>query len=301
MHEKVSVVIANYNMGRFLGEAVDSVLAQTYPVYEVHVVDDGSTDDTLDVMQRYRGESRVQFHRQRNQGQAVAKNRGILSSKGDYVAFCDADDMWTRDKLEKQIPRFGKDRDIGVVHTNFVLMREDGTLLHTPQREYYSGWISDRLLIDNCVNGMASVVRRECFERVGVFDESLSMGIDYDLWLRISAHYRIEFLDEVTYLYRQWPGQMSRRHTERYECAVRIMRKFLENHPAAVSAGAVREAWAHTYVGRGRNLWAFDQAPWQALRYYLKALGQRPEYWPAWKEILRLILRRPIVTEPRKS
>jgi len=287
------VVIASYNMGRFLTQAVDSVLAQTYPVFDIHVVDDGSTDNTVDVMCRYEADARVHFHRQKNQGQAVAKNRGILAARGDFVAFCDADDMWTPDKLEKQMPHFRDDLEIGVVHTNFVLMDEKGSLLHTPKREYYSGWISGRLLIDNFVNGMASVVRRQCFDKVGIFDESLSMGIDYDLWLRISAHYRIEFVDVVAYQYRQWPGQMSRKHNERYECAVRIMKKFLHNHAGVVPAAAVREAWAHTYVGRGYNLWKIDRAPLRALRFYLKALGQRPDYWPAWKEIIRLAIMRP--------
>jgi len=290
--KKVSVVVASYNMGKYLALAIRSVLAQTYPVYEINVVDDGSTDDTREIMEQFRDEPRVRYHFQPNQGQAVAKNRGIKESCGDYIAFCDADDMWTPDKLEKQLPYFDQDKSIGVVHTNFILMAEDGKMLHTPARTYFSGWISGQLLIDNCVNGMASIVRRECFDTVGMFDESLPMGIDYDLWLRISAHYQFLFIDVVTYLYRQWEGQMSHRHTKRYECAVKIMNKFLDSHPKLIDDSTVREAWAHTYVGRGQNLVYIDKKKVQGLQLFLKALRQKPSYVPAWKEIVKLSLLR---------
>lgn len=289
--KKVSVVVASYNMGKYLADAIKSILTQTYPVYEINVVDDGSTDNTRGVMEQFQDNPSVRYHFQSNQGQAVAKNRGIQESQGDYIAFCDADDMWTSDKLEKQLPCFDSDKTIGVVHTNFILMSEDGKLLYTPSRTYHSGWISGQLLIDNFVNGMASVVRRECFGTVGLFDESLPMGIDYDLWLRISAHYKIHYIDVVTYKYRQWDGQMSHRHTKRYECAVKIMKKFIEHHPGLVDASTVREAWAHTYVGRGQTLVGIEKNRLSGLRFFLNALRQKPTYLPAWKEIVKLALR----------
>jgi glycosyltransferase involved in cell wall biosynthesis len=290
--KRVSVVIANYNMGKYLPHAIDSVLAQTSPVYEINVVDDGSTDDTREVAQKYKDEKRVKWHFQENQGQAKAKNKGILESSGELIAFCDADDLWTHDKIEKQLPCFDANPAVGVVHTNFALMSEDGKVLHTPKRTYYDGWISGRLLVENFVNGMASIVRRECFSDVGLLDESLPMGVDYDLWLRISARYQFYFLDEVTYLYRQWPGQMSHRHTKRFECAVKIMNKFIDDHPGLVNEDTVQEAWAHTFVGRGVNLMHSEKDRLQALKYHFKALSCKIGYLPAWKEIAKILINR---------
>ena len=288
---RVSVVIATYEAGRYLGSAVKSVLAQTRPVYEIHVVDDGSTDNTQQVMSQFAGEPRVHFHRQTNRGQAHAKNVGIRASSGDFIAFLDADDLWTPDKIAVQLPRFDTDPQVGVIYTDFAYIDEQGALLETPKRDYYSGWISGRLLVDNFVNGMSSIVRRECFESEGLFDESLSMGIDYDLWLRLSARYQFLFIDRITYLYRKWPGQMSRRREERMDCAIRIMKKFLAMHPGLVDKRTIDEAWAHTYVTRGRVAQSVGR-PWHAIRDYLRALAYSPGYLLAWKAVVKLALPR---------
>src|SRR5258705_11081136 len=102
----VSVVIATYNMARYLPLAVRAALDQKYKNIEVLVVNDGSTDDTQCVMAPFLDDSRVRYYTQKNKGQAAAKNRGIHESRGDYIAFLDADDMWALDKLEVQLPLF---------------------------------------------------------------------------------------------------------------------------------------------------------------------------------------------------
>jgi len=288
--KRVSVVIASYNMAKYLSLALRSVLDQTRMPDEIHVVDDGSTDDTAGVMASFAGHDRVVYHRQENGGQARAKNRGIRASSGDYVAFLDADDLWMPRKLELQLPAFDGHPEVGVVYTNFARIDAEGSMLGSPEGRFYSGRISGRLLIENFVTGMASIVRRECFERVGLFDETLAMGIDYDLWLRISPHYDFKFLDEVTYSYRQWPGQMSHNYRKRMQCAIFIMERFLKEHPGLVEARTVREAWAHTFVSRGACAVSFDRDRRGALRDYLRALRFRPSYIPAWKAIAKLAL-----------
>lgn len=287
----VSVVVASYNMGKYLPMAVQSVLAQTYPHLEVNVVDDGSTDNTREVIRQFDGDPRVRYHHQENGGQAKAKNKGIIEAKGNFIAFLDADDLWTPDKLEKQLPLFDASEKIGVVYTNFLCVDEKGSPLPTQKRSHYTGRISSRLLVDNFVTGMSSMVRKKCFDAVGLFDESIPMGIDYDLWLRISTKYEFEFLDEVTYLYRQWPGQMSHNHNIRYECALKIMNRFLNENPGLLDPKTVNEAWAHTYVSRGNSLKAFNKNKIEALKYYLSALRYSPAYFPAWKEIVKLLIR----------
>ena len=169
-------------------------------------------------MEQFLNNKKVKYFYQHNQGQAVAKNKAILESNGDFIAFLDSDDMWVKRKVEMQLACFDESPKVGVVYTDIAFINEDGTevLNHSP-KEFFSGKISNELLIDNFITGMASIVKRECIEKVGMFDESLPMGIDYDLWLRISAYYEFYFLNEITYLYRKWDGQMSHKYRKRYE------------------------------------------------------------------------------------
>lgn len=286
----VSIVMAAYNSAPYLPEAIRSVTGQTYPHWELHIINDGSKDNTAEVVRPFLDDPRIIYHEQENQGQAIAKNRGLRAARGAFIAFIDADDKWSLDKLEKQLPVFVAHPEAGLVHTNVMLITESGEPLGSPQRSYPQGWISGDLLVDNRVNGMASILRRECLDQVGIFDESLSMGIDYDLWLRISARYQILYLDEVTYFYRQWSGQMSHRYEERMDNAIRIMEKFLREYPGVVAPEVVDAAWAHTYVARGYSRFRADRRWSAAMGDFLRALGHRPTYLPAWKSIIKLLL-----------
>ena len=281
----VSVVVPTHNMARFVAEAVASVLAQSYPNIEVHVIDDGSTDNPREALGALMNDRRVTFHSQPNGGQATAKNRGIRASRGEFIGFLDADDLWVPDKLEKHVPAFTRP-EIGVVYTNYRWIDVTGVIMPTPPVHVRTGQITDELFVRNFVTGMASIVRRECFEAVGIFNESLAMSIDWDLWLRISAKYEFEYLDEITYLYRQWPGQMSKNFETRFNCAVRVMNQFLEEHPGLVTPSTASLAWAHTYSGFGENLRRAHR--WRdAMRSYVDALRARPTYVPAWKGLVR--------------
>lgn len=283
----VSVVIASYNMGHFLPEAVRSVLAQTYTNVEVQIVDDGSSDGTPAIVQQWREDSRVHVHRQDNAGQARAKNQGVALSRGRYVAFLDADDFWLPEKLAWQMPLFQGRPEVGIVYSDYQCIDGEGRPLPQEPPRLRRGWVSGALLVENFVPYSTGVVRRACLERHGGFDETLGMGIDYDLWLRLSSHYQFDFVPEKTLHYRIWAGQMSKNYRRRYECAIRIMEDFIGNNPGLVSRAEIREAWAHTYVGRGSTmLWREDDRI-AAYRDYLRALCFVPWYWPAWRAMLR--------------
>jgi len=282
----VSVVIATYNMSRYLPHAVESVLAQSYPHVEVHIVDDGSTDDTPRLVRRWHDHPRVRLHRQRNRGQARAKNAGVRLSRGAFVAFLDADDLWLPDKLAAQMPLFERP-EVGVVYSDFERMDGLGAPLPREPTRLHRGWVSGPLLIENFVGFPTAVVRRAYLEHYGAFDENLAMGIDYDLWLRLSAHCEFDFVASTTARYRVWSGQMSGNYRERYRSGIRIMQSFLDKNPHAVEPAVVRSAWAHTYTGRGNaSLWrGQDRAG--ALRDYARALSFRPAHWPTWRALLR--------------
>jgi glycosyltransferase involved in cell wall biosynthesis len=286
----VSVVIATYNMGRYLPQAVRSVLGQSYANVDVQIVDDGSSDDTPAILRQWDREPRVRVHRQSNGGQARAKNQGVKLSRGAFVAFLDADDAWLPEKLARQMPLFTGRPEIGVVYSDCERMDGEGRPLPRGPTDMHRGRVSGALLIENFVPFPTAIVRRECLEHHGAFDETLTMGIDYDLWLRLSAHYQFDFIAEPTARYRIWAGQMSKNYRLRYESGIRIMQRFLERNPGAVQRSVARCAWAHTYTGRGNSTLWQEQDRVAAFRDYLRALSIQPAYWPAWRSMLRALV-----------
>lgn len=286
----VSAITATYNMGRFVTQTLDSILAQTHGAIEAIVVDDGSTDDTARLLARYAADPRVRLVRQANAGQAAAKNRGLLEAHGAFIGFCDADDLWYPGKLKAQLPCFADPR-VGVVYSDFRFIDVDGRPMPTYRPPTYSGHITGRLLADNFVHFPTVLVRRDAIDAVGGFDESLTMSIDYDLWLRISLQWDFFYLPEILVDYRIWEGQMSHRTSERLDNALRLMRRFLAEHPNSVTAAERRYAWAHTYVSIA--CWhALQRRPLAAAVDFLRAARQRP--WDArlWRSLARAVLGR---------
>ncbi len=288
----VSVITATYNMGRYVAGTLDSVLAQTHPAVEAIVVDDGSTDDTPEVLARYADDPRVKVVRQKNAGQTVAKNRGLREATGAFVGFCDADDLWRPDKLARQLPSF-EDPRVGVVYGNFQFIDGEGRPIETYRPSTFSGRITGELLVDNFIHFPTALVRREIIERMGGFDESLSMGIDFDLWLRISVDHDFLYLSDILVDYRIWEGQMSHRTGERLDNAFRLMRRFLADNPGAVTGTQKRRAWSYTYVSRGN--WKFRQGQRGAgTADYARACLQRPWDRRLWTSVVKLLLGRQV-------
>ncbi len=276
MNEKnlVSVVLTCYNYGNYVKDAIDSVLKQTYQNYELIIINDGSEDDSDERIKDFLPNGRIIYLRQENRGQAYAKNRGITHSRGRYIAFIDADDIWLETKLEKQMPLFNNS-DIGVVYSRLTYIDSKGNS-HRKKREGfflgpYRGKITKMMFLRNFVPFSSAVVRRECVEKVGAFDESLSMGIDWDLWLRMSLDYKFEFCDEPLLMYRiGHKNQMSGNIPIRHQCSDRIMEKFLQEHQGDISSAVVRKARGFTYYNRARQL--YEQNRMMSTEYYMKAI-----------------------------
>jgi len=287
----VSVIMATYNTSKYVGMAVESVLAQDYPAIEIIVVDDGSTDDTQVVLSKYLNDSRVKLVWQENARQAAARNRGLKEAKGVYIGFCDADNLWLPNKISRQIQCFNEHSDIAVVYGDIRLIDADGRALATPQVKRYSGKITGRLLIDNFVTFNTALVVRSALDEVGGFDSSQRMGDDYDLWLRISVNHTFQYLPEFLTLYRIWGGQMSNKQEERFINCFILMSRFLEKYPDSVTPEEVRRCWSHTYVTRG--IWRASQKEYSlALKDYAKAFSLRPNDLRLWKNFAKLFLGR---------
>jgi glycosyltransferase involved in cell wall biosynthesis len=204
----VSVIIPCYNQAHFLGEAIESVLAQTYPYLEVLVVDDGATDNTAAVVARYPG---VRCFQQENQGLSAARNTGLRHSIGEHIVFLDADDRLMPCALEVGLACFRDHPECAFVYGHSRFMTFDGSLFHWQPRPRVEGDYYLALLRGCPIFATGSVMyRREAFEFVTGFDPSLSPAADYDLYYRIARQFPIRCHDQIIVEYRKHGASMTR-------------------------------------------------------------------------------------------
>ena len=201
---QVSVVIPTWNREKLVVEALQSARRQSLRPLEIVVVDDGSTDDTECVVTHWKAEHAdsaltVRFFSQKNQGANAARNRGILEAAGKYVAFLDSDDRWLPDKLKKQVSVLEKDELVGGVYCGLRTVDLDSGELAPPViRPYPCGNLLSQMLVHDVSSPTSCwMVRRSCFEKVGVFDCSLQARQDWDMWIRLSSKYDIGCVPEV--------------------------------------------------------------------------------------------------------
>ncbi len=195
----VSVIIPTYNRTQYICEAVDSVLAQTYRNIEVIVVDDGSTDNTEEILSQY--DSKIKYVFQNNAGPSAARNNGIKQARGDLLAFLDSDDIWFPEKLERQIQLMKQSRNTGLVSCGSYIINVSGEITASPiikKNHENKKLFLKELMVHNVVSGggSAALIKKKCFEELGLFSENLWIGEDWDMWIRIAKHYDIRFVEE---------------------------------------------------------------------------------------------------------
>ena len=190
----VSVIIPTYNRGWIVRDAIDSVFGQTYADFELIVVDDGSTDRTPQILDAYG--DRLRVIRQANQGVSAARNRGIGESSGPMIALLDSDDIWLPKKLAVQVDFFKRNPAALICQTEEIWIRNGLRVNPGKRHRKPSGMIFERSLELCLVSPSAVMVRRELFEKVGLFDESLPACEDYDLWLRVGCRFPVHLIDE---------------------------------------------------------------------------------------------------------
>ncbi len=290
MNPAVSVVIATYNYARYLRAAVQSALRQTFPSFEVVVVDDGSTDPTPDVVRPFLADPRVLYYRSGHAGVAAAKNGAVRLSRAPLVAFLDADDVWVPSKLARQVALFRADPGLGVAYSRRWLIDKYGRRLEYEQPPLFRGRVLNQLFRTNFVTFSSAVVRREVLDEAGPFDEGLSLAVDYDLWLRVALRHRFDYVDEPLVEYRTGHANLSSRSEERLATALRVMRRFLDEFGGreVLDPRAVRTAEAETcyHIGLARR----SSSRLAALPWYVRALALAPGYRPAWRGLLSLPL-----------
>ena len=230
---KVSVIVATYNRRDYVQEAINSVLEQTYPNFEIIVVDDGSSDDTDKILSKYG--TRIHYKYQKNQGESVARNQGVASATGEYIAFLDDDDLWLPEKLARQVEILDENPDIGLVATQGFLIDQHSNLI--PDRyafpKHSTGLVElPEIILNSPIGPSSSIVRRSVLAKIGAFDPLLKYGEDWDFVIRTGVHFSIFYLNEpLVYMRAQSPDRQSNfllnsmKAHRRYEDHMHILEK----------------------------------------------------------------------------
>ena len=287
--KSISVIIPTYNYGRFISEAIRSALEQTQPPLETIVVDDGSTDDTADVVGKF-GDA-VTYIRQENAGVCAARNQGVQTSRGELIAFLDADDIWEPEKLMKQSSRFGE--DVGLVHSG---IREFDAETGDTIRMHLDGAEDDAALslllwegMPVNVSGSSVMVSRTAFDTVGGFDTRMKVGEDWDFCYRIARRFKVGFVPEPLVNYRSHAAAAHRdvREMERgmslfYAKAfadgsdvLQLRRKALGNFHRVLSGSYYQAGdYSRCLTNAVKSLWYRPAA----IRYFLEFPVRRSRY-----------------------
>jgi GT2 family glycosyltransferase len=234
---RVSVILPAYNHAHFLPFAIESVLNQTFPDFEMIIIDDGSNDNTREVVQKFK-DPRIQYFYQSNKGLSGARNTGLGLAKGEYIAFLDADDLFLPGKLGLQVSWLEANPDYGFVSGGWNVVNENGEILlvqrpwmGTPRLELLD-WLFACPVITNSV-----LVRQHWVEKVSGFDPQLRRVEDWDFWLRLAyAGCKMGWVNEIVCSYRMAAGQMTQNAAEQKRVSKQVMEKFYsqKNLPASI-------------------------------------------------------------------
>lgn len=229
----VSVIIPTYNRLKFLDEAIRSVLAQTYQNIEIIVVDDGSILNVNKAIKAYK--NKIRYIYQKNSGLSAARNKGIINSSGEYLAFLDDDDIFEPRKLEIQTAILRKFSEVGFVYSDYYIFQTDyrdqlelslATGRNIPATEF-----AKSLFLNPNVAVPTVLIRRTCFKKVGLFNESLYQHEDGDMFLRIALHWKIKFSDYPSARVRYHANKMSMDRIGIYSSIINSSNKILASYP----------------------------------------------------------------------
>jgi glycosyltransferase involved in cell wall biosynthesis len=299
---RVSFVIANYNYGRYVAQAIDSLLAQTFTDLELIVIDDCSTDDSRDILQRYADEPRVRLlYHATNQRNIRSYNEGLALARGEFVGIVCADDFCLRpDAVERQVAIFDAHPNVGFVYSAQTYVDAQGVafrLIQPWSADYVRDGLAEfsDLAFRNYVPNTGTLVRRIAHDQLGLYDPALPHAGDWDLWLRVATAYQVGYLAEPMYAYRMHGSNLSvAGHSPRQanrEIALAVSKGFdalPANAPPALRAlrrSAIQHVllatcWGDRSLGRVRRAWiGLLDAAWRSpsllgTRMFHAALGR---------------------------
>jgi glycosyltransferase involved in cell wall biosynthesis len=273
----VSIVMPAYNREKYIGSAIDSVLAQTFADWELIVVDDGSRDGTRGIAERYAAEypGRITVIAQPNSGVVIARNTGIRASRGTYVAFIDSDDLWHPEKLARQVACFRRTPEAAFVYTGYETIDAEGRADRIVRPDCrFRGHVRDLLWTEpNEILGPTLMVRREALFQVGLFDERLRAAENVDLRLKLAHLGPLEYVDDVLYRYRKHGDSLTADSPAMLEQTLKMIQCHFDR-PLEPAARRLRDRALANYFYRLGNH-HFEQAHYgRALAAYMRALAK---------------------------
>jgi len=283
---KATVIVPTYNRSGCILDAIKSILNQTFQNFEIIIVDDGSTDNTHEILQPFlmRFSEKIKYYYQRNSGAPAAKNTGIRESKSDIIAFLDSDDIWLPDKLEKSLA-FLEQNNYQWVTTAAYRQNGANREIRKIPNEFLQRKGEEIALLKNGIFFFSSVLiipsgvmlRKICFQKVGLFDESLRVGEDTDMWLRLEESGLIGgYIDEPLFIYRVHSGGMTKVKTS---SALNDHINLAAKHAKILGMhnSTIRNTYAE-FLWRCSDIFFTKGCYWKSLCCYLKSWVIYPEF-----------------------
>ena len=253
---KISVIIPAYNAEATILETLQSLRQQTFTDFEIIVINDGSSDRTLDVLGSI-DDQRLKIFSDQNGGLSVARNRGIARAEGEFIAFLDADDLWSADKLERQLAALQQHPQAGVAYSWTSFIDEQGQFLYVQPPVYFEGNVYPQLLLENFLAcGSVPLIRRQAIESVGGFVPGLASSEDWEYWLRLARQWSFVLVPQHQVFYRQRLGSLSSKIDKREEVNLMIVEQAFQAAPTELqklknqSLSNVYEHTARLYLER---------------------------------------------------
>jgi len=295
MMPKVSILIPSYNAAHFLPTSLESALSGTYQDFEIIVIDDGSSDNTREVVQSFVDKipNKIRYFWQENKGLAVARNTGISKAQGEYLALLDADDQWLPCRLEEGVRILDADSSVALVHGNVTNIDINNKEINTPKRrvQFLNGFIFDNIFLRRAdISCPTALFRRSCCDNAGMFDVNLTrLGCeDRDLWLRIAQKHKIIYIDKVLSYYRVTPESMSRNLNKMLEARLYVIDKYCPKNDQSKHSLRNR-AISKIFRDRGDEFLLTEYFI-NARQEYLKAIRHDPlAFWP-WANLIKALL-----------
>ena len=296
---KISVIIPAYNAEKTIRETIESVLKQTFSNFKIVIINDGSSDRTLDIIQQI-VDPRIQCFSYKNGGNSLARNRGISHATGEFISFLDADDLWTPDKLELQLAAL-QNSEASVAYswtTTFIDGQEKSVFPCTPI--YFEGNVYDKLLVNNFIaNGSNILVRKKAIELVGGFEPTLKRCADWDFYIRLAAKCHFVVVPKHQIFYRRSSGSLSMNIKLVEQESIKVIEKAYQSAPPKYQFLKNQSlAWTYQYCTQQylrcsiniREVMKASQKLWTAIRLYppilLEDYGRDLIIWSIKKWIL---------------
>lgn len=264
----VSVIIPTYNRAHLLGRAIKSGLDQTFQDFELIVVDDSSIDETEQLIKSFQDKRIIYVRHEINLGSNPARNTGLRHANGEYIAFLDSDDEWLPEKLKKQLEIFRKGPEkLGLVSTGYIYEQ----IPNEPFLPQYRGNVLKQIIIANIVGSTSTpLIKKVCFKKAGIFDETMPASQDWDMWIRIAQYYDFDFVPEVLVRY-HWQTDSISKNIKRLKKAHRLIFKKYKYIIKAFPKKVLLER----YLYEGRYFfWRRDFL--ESFRYFTKAVFLNP-------------------------